>query len=260
VGAALRCGDAHLADEILVELERDANRERNADLSRKKRVNLAQCRSQLCLLRHQWAEATAWFEHACALDPAERDGSAILYDAMVRYGEAERALALIDQDAKHPLRAALWRGLALRSLGKEDAGRAVWSNSLTVDLSKFASNPGIFEWILCHYYLGEPASIGYALSLQVIRADSDTIWFAHCIAGLGAAMRNEIAGALLQMNVGLEKMRVDLAGVHFDEEVRFHFTHLLAPEQMTPLLHYFRTPRPLPIEPTTHESATSNAD
>ncbi len=238
---AIRREDAQPVDAIISEIERDANRERNPDSARIKRVSLALCRTRLCLLRRQWAEAAAWFDHTCALDPSKRTEVAFLYDSMVRGGESERALTFTDQDTKYPLRAAFWRGLALRALGKEDACYAVWKNTLSLDMSKFKSNPGIFEWVLCHYYLGgELAALGYGLSLQFARADPDTPWFSHCIAGLGAALRGESTGAFMQMNVALEKMRIDLFNVHFGQDVRFHFENLLTAEQMAPLLHYFQ--------------------
>lgn len=237
---AIYSGDGKHAERLLAELERAVNRQQDREAVRFERGRLAMCRARLSVLRKQWTEATAWFENACAFDPHQSGNAVIVYAPLVRNGEAQKALSLMARDEDHPLRVALWRGLALRSLGNEEAARQVWSEALASDLKNYSSNSGFFEWVLCHYYLVEPAAIGYAIILQVSGADGEISWFGNCLTGLGAALRGDRAGAFVHLNLALEKFRVDLRGLYLGEDIRYHFVNLLTPEQMAPLMKYFK--------------------
>jgi tetratricopeptide (TPR) repeat protein len=223
--------------EQLVE-ERATDEEVESEALARDRAYLHSLRTQLALERREWQAAIDWFEQAVEADPGYRDAYYMVYMPLVRSGQFEEALPLIQQDTERKVRPTFWRALALYHLGREEEAKRLWSEVTETELDESEAR-NFNEVLLAFYYLGDPERMGLELGLRLLNETRNPSWAVFFLVGLGWAMRRNLRNARLNFDTSLQQRRMTAQGTEFPEEIMIFVRDLLPADVQAELANYF---------------------
>lgn len=151
------------------------------------------------------AEALAWQQFAAAQDPFYRHNPQYVYTHLVDAGAFGEAQTLIRTDREGIIRANFWQGLIAFRQGKAPEAQAAWRKAVAAEIPQ-DDKVDYLELVLSHYYLGDHDGTGLASVLRAIQEDPG-FWGLFYLAGLGWAMRNDMATARADMELALVRRK-----------------------------------------------------
>jgi len=229
------------ADRAIQEAEAFVNRTYQGNLAgeeaKRDQAFVAYLRSRLAAARQNGREALAWFQHAGTLDLFYRQNPQYLYTHLVDTGAHDEALSLIRTDKEGPIRAAFWQGIIHQRSGRAAEAQAAWRQAISVKLPE-DGNVDYLELVLSRYYLGDHDGIGLASVLRAIDEDPG-FWGLFYLAGLGWAMRNDMAAARLNMQLALLRRKSLAQGRKIPQTWWAFCSELLDSEKQAEMEEYF---------------------
>lgn len=200
----------------------------------------AYLRSLVALESGHYAESIKEFEAASALDPAYKERPYLLYARLMFHQQAELALPLIQRDTRYPVRAGFWHGVALQRLGRGEEAKRQWEKVIKA-VSPQTNNEEFAELVLTFYYLGDPEGRGLGGVLRALQSGGAQSWILFFLAGLGWALRNNLATARTNFALALARRRAGAEGHKLSPEVWQYCQELLPPETQAEISEYFTT-------------------
>jgi len=239
---ALRFDRLEAAADALQQAEHTLGRMVVAGLDDKEaqaqRAQIAYLRARYALATGEISDSLAWTEYAMASDHFFADHPAYFYTHLVENGHYAEALGLIRRDEANFVRAGFWSGLAMQRMGRTAEAEQQWRQLLRTPLPK--DEPvDLFEYILTHYYLGDPEGRGLALALDTIREQDDSVHGLFFLAGLGWALRGDMTAAHANLRLALMRSKSTATGRYLPQQWWAFCTDLLAPPPLNSLATYF---------------------
>lgn len=232
---------AQVLDEAVQWLEQKvASGEKSAAQGDEDRALLASLQAQVALERHDLAGAINYYERAILLDPYYDENLAILYIRMAQHGYAEAALPFILRDKQHAIRAGFWHGFVLKQLGKPTEAQRHWEKIAASDLAK-TQERSLMEFVLAHYYLGDPKGEALGGILRLLKEDRGASWELLFLAGLGWGLRGNLQDARANLSVAVTRRKAMADGGKLSYESWIHAKALLSEEVQSQLSGYFET-------------------
>jgi hypothetical protein len=161
----------------------------------------------------------------------------LLYRHLVNAEAFAEASKLLRRDVDAPVRYEFWNGLLEYRRGRLEQAVGHW---LKVTHREPAADveSRLFEFALCHYYLGDKHGTGLASVLEVLNV-SEVTWGALYLAGLGWAMRGDMTAALKNMRLAARMFRRDGQGRLLPNESWWFCHDLVEPERLEMLQEFF---------------------
>jgi tetratricopeptide (TPR) repeat protein len=234
----MRRGRYDAAADTIDRMEKAAGKEADPEQAAEQRAYVARLRSSLALKQGRWAEAVAWHTSAVAFDPTEAEAVSYVYSELVRAGRPAEAMPLIAGDKKRPIRAHLWRGLALRAQGKRDEARRAWETATGAPFEE-APRDQRMDWILSSYYLGDARRRAQAAALQWVNEREQAPVLGLFLAGLGAALHGDMHAAILDLDEAAQEWQVMGETRRIPHSMWYFAEQLLDEEQQAELRPYF---------------------
>ena len=234
----MRRGRYDAAATTIDRMEKAAGQQADPQQAAEQRAFVARLRSTLALKQGRWAEAVAWHTSAVAFDPDEAEAVSFVYSELVRVGRPQEALPLIAGDKARPIRAHLWRGLALRAQGKPDGAWRAWESAAGV---RFEDVPGEqrMDWVLSTYFIGDIKRRGQAAALAWADSREPTAFLGLFLAGLGAALHGDMDVARTDMRHAAQGWQMIGETPRIPHTMRYFAEQLLDEAQMAELRPYF---------------------
>lgn len=205
------------------------------------RASVATLRSTLALKQQRWAEAVAWHTSAVAFNREEAEAASYIYSELVRSGQPEAltlALDLIARDRDRPIRAGLWRGLALRAQGKGDEARRAFERAAGYPYEKVPFDEQM-DWILSNFYLGDPKRRAQAAALGWVDERRHAPFVGLFLAGLGAMVHGDRDAAHLNLGESVRGWQVLGETRRIPHNMWYFAEQLLDAEQQAEIRTYF---------------------
>jgi hypothetical protein len=240
VAASLRVGAYAHAQRGLTEAEHWINLTYQANLdtpdARRDQAILAHLKARYAVRQADFAAAVAWYEFASAMDAFWLENPQFLYRDLLTHGAFAEAESLIRRDSNE-IRANFWRGLLEYRRGRFEQASRFW---LEVTQGEFPNEDSglLLEVVLSHYYLGDEAGAGLAIVLETLNI-ARTNWGPFFLAGLGWAMRGEIASARQDISVAVRLYRADGIGARLPWESWLVCCDLLSEESCAQVKEFF---------------------
>lgn len=203
---------------------------------------LENLRSIVALVAGNYDQAIAHYEAACDHDAHYRERPELIYMRLLTHGQPGLALPWIERDARHPVRAAFWHGVALKRLGKPDEARRKWEQNAKA-ANQQPSNEMFLDLVLNFYYLGDTEGVGLNGVLRALQSGGAQSWLMLYLAGLGWLLRGNLNHARTNFALALGRRRAAAEGARLPLEVWMHCTDLLDEETQNQVAEYFETER-----------------
>jgi hypothetical protein len=87
-----------------------------------------------------------------------------------------------------------------------------WRKVRELDLEK-SDQAGWMEYILAHYYLGDPEGAGLGMVLETLRRERSAPWILFFLAGLGWAVRGDLRIARNDLRLAVLRHKTTADGV-----------------------------------------------
>ncbi len=162
------------------------------------------------------------------------------YVRLIRQGDYDAALQLIRRDQRSPLRARFWHAIIHFRQGEADKAQAIWRQIVKRDLEPDVE-PAVMEYILAHYYLGDPDGEGLSSILAALNEDSAQHWGVYLLAGLGWAIRGNLSNARSDFETAVLQRRSAAEGRLLPYESWLYCLDLLGKELRDQIADYFVT-------------------
>jgi tetratricopeptide (TPR) repeat protein len=204
----LDAGEMTLAETVLAQMADDLagppgqalpDEEQNEVLSL-----LAYFRSRLGMARQAYEDAFASFQQAAKLSPIYEENWHMLYRPLIQAGQYELANRALNREQSLASR-HFWRGLLGHRQGDQVGSRLEWEAAIQVNSNDLLIR-SLADWVLAHYYLGDPERVGLELILRLLRhpkAGPEPLLL--LLAGLGWGLHAETAN--LQTNLRFARSR-----------------------------------------------------
>ncbi len=201
---------------------------------------LAALRTTLAIDSGDWQEGINWLNKAIKLDEENKSRIPLTYIRLIRQGFYEEAIPLIQRDVQAPVRSDFWLGYVYYHLDDEGRAKREWTKATERDISK-PENQHIMELILSRYYLGDPEGEGLSSVLQILNEKGSQYWAFFFLAGLGWAMRDNMANARTNFETAMLQRRSSGEGRLLPMEAWQYCRDLLEMEMQSVLIGYFDT-------------------
>jgi tetratricopeptide (TPR) repeat protein len=241
VMAHIRAGRAQDALPVLDQMEQTAIAaagEGAQEPSRSDAAYIAGLRGITALEAGDIDAGIAHFERVMQLGGAYAQNLHLLYGRLIHAGRYDEALRFVDQDQARPVRAAFWRGVALQHKGESALARRKWESIVNTDLVKSDQN-SIMEYVLAHYYLGDPQGKGLEIVLQAMRDQRSVPWVMLFLAGLGWAVRGDLRSARSNLQLAVTQRKSLAEGSRLPKHYWFFTQDVVKPEIAAQLAEFF---------------------
>lgn len=195
-------------------------------------------RSRLSLARHAYADAFTSFQQAAALSATYAQNWYIVYRPLIHAGEYELANRALNREPSVASR-HFWRGLLGHRQGDENGSRLEWEAATQVKSSDLLIH-SLADWVLAHYYLGDPDRVGLELVLRLIshpKAGPEPILL--LLAGLGWGVHGDSASLRTNLTFARSRYRAALISPHLPADYRPLAQDLLPPPLMEEVADLF---------------------
>jgi tetratricopeptide (TPR) repeat protein len=153
----------------------------------------------------------------------------LIYTQLIKMGEYEAALRIIDRDQSRPARAAFWRGLVYRYQGDTAKAQKIWQ-TMTREQFVAKDQNSMIEHVLSHYYLGDPDGEGREVVLRAMENRSqNTSWILFYLAGLGWAVRGDFVTAQSNFKLAQSQLKAAAESKTIPNQY-WRFLHDLVPD------------------------------
>lgn len=241
----LRLHQPDAAEKVLAEAEvwlqnqQATGKKSNTDIKEEQAL-FADLRSNIALERGDWAAATAYFDQAGQLDPFYKQNPHMFYVRLAHHGQYAAALPYIERDHQHRVRADFWHGFVLKHLDQETEARKFWQRVVDTDVSK-TQERSLMEFVLSHYYLGDPEAVALGGVLRLLQEDRSASWELLFMAALGWALRGNPQDARANLAIAVIRRKALAEGKQLPNE-SWHFVQDLVKEEVQgQLAEYFET-------------------
>lgn len=185
-------------------------------------------------------EGVKLLDQSIALDNEFRSRLPMTYIRLIRHRDYARALSLIRRDQETPIRARFWEAVIHARQGEQSDAEAIW-RKITKDELTDDDAVAVMEYILSLYYLGDPGGRGLSNMLSVLNEDSSQFWAVYLLAGIGWAIRGNVANARSDFETAMLQRRAGGEGRLLPYESWSYLLDLLDEDQRTKYSHYFET-------------------
>lgn len=190
----------------------------------------------------EWQAAYDFFVEAASISEAYKDNWHQLFRLLVLNGQPKLANRALNRE-KAPASQGFWRGLNGYYQGDKEGSKAEWEQVTRLDVGELLMRSAA-DYILSHYYLGDPKRQGLQLALRLIesmRQNRDPLIIA--LAGLGWAVQGEYSHLVTNLEFAISQLRGSFNGNKLPEFNWYFFRDLLPAEEFAKIEHYFETPR-----------------
>jgi tetratricopeptide (TPR) repeat protein len=183
------------------------------------------------------------FQRVLDLGGAYAQNLHLAYGRLVLLGRYDDALEFITKDTGRPVRAGFWRGVALHHSGEHARAKRTWEQIVTSNAIS-ADQASIMEYVLSHYYLGDPEGQGLEIVLRGIREQRTVPWTILALAGLGWAVRGDERMAKHNLELAVTQRKSVAEGQKLPDNYWFFMQDVGKPELAPHLQGYFDTGDP----------------
>ena len=199
---------------------------------------IASLRAEVAIKKGAWANATAHYDAAMAVDPLYQENVHIFYTSLMQAGQPALALPYIKLDVAHPIRSNFWQGVAHYRLQEPEKANKCWEQVLAVDLEQ-TEETSFSEYVLTHYYLGDEERIGLGNVLRVLQENQRHEWQVLFLAALGWAIQGKHDNAEADLQFAINQRKTSAAGLKLPYQVWTYLRDLLDEAAQTRFLKYF---------------------
>ena len=189
-----------------------------------------------------WQAAYDFFVEAAAISDAYKENWHQLFRLLVLNGESKLANRALNRETS-PASQGFWRGLNGYYQDDKVGSKAEWEQVTRIPMEELLVRSAA-DWILAHYYLGDPKKLGLQLALRMIenmRQNRDPLIIA--LSGLGWAIQGEYTNLRTNIEFAIGQLRGSFSGNKLPEFNWYFFRDLLPAEEFAKIEHYFETPR-----------------
>lgn len=186
----------------------------------------------------RYDEAFAAYDELLAMGKEFTANAFTVYSRLIQQGRYEDAPRYLDQDRTRPIRAAFWRGLLYHLTDEPKRARhqfEIASNQEGLQQDQRS----IVEFILAHYFLGDPEARGLELILGVLREQKNLDWIMLYLAGIGWAVRGDYSTAHSNLRLAATQLQWRAEGLGIPRLYWFITQALLPTERHAELQQYF---------------------
>ena len=188
-------------DKYSSESQDGAGAEPMADDRLSDTCHVAWLRGLVAVASQEWEGALQRFEEVIELRGPQTGSLNFAYSDFVAHERYSEANALIRKDTKYPIRSGFWRGLVAAAQGHDKAARDSWKRVLKLNVyEELMSLP---EYTLAAYHLGDADDSGLDMIEWIVEQMPAAPWQFYCLAGIGWAMRGDMAAARADLRVAL---------------------------------------------------------
>ena len=190
----------------------------------------------------EWQAAYDFFVEAASISEAYKDNWHQLFRLLVLNGQPKLVNRALNRE-KAPASQGFWRGLNGYYQGDKEGSKTEWEQVTRLDVGDLLMRSAA-DYILSHYYLGDPKRQGLQLALRLIesmRQNRDPLIIA--LAGLGWAVQGEYNHLVTNLEFAISQLRGSFNGNKLPEFNWYFFRDLLPAEEFSKIEHYFETPR-----------------
>jgi hypothetical protein len=148
-----------------------------------------------------------------AFDEVYKEGGAnafspqLIYTQLIKMGEYDAALRVIDRDQARPARQAFWRALVHYYQGDKSRAQRIWE-TMTREQFVAKDQNSTIEHVLALYYLGDEKREGLEIVLNAMRErQSEISWILFFLAGLGWAMRGDFGTTMSNFKLAQSQLK-----------------------------------------------------
>ena len=184
-------------------------------------------------------EGVRLFEQVIQSGGAYASNLHLLYGRLVHQGRYDDALRYIGMDHKeHPVRAGFWRGVALHHKGNTAQSRTAFETVTAAEVGK-TDQGSMMEFILAHYYLGDPKATGLEIVLRAIREQRAPNWAMLYLAGIGWVLRGDMGAARSNLQLAATQRKSSADGAKLPKHYCFFAKHITPAHKHAALLPFF---------------------
>lgn len=180
----------------------------------------------------------AAFENVVKLGGAYAKHLYLLYGRLIHQGRHDDAMRFIDMDRERPIRAAFWRGVSQYHSGEEAKARQTWESVANRDALK-TDPDSMMEYVLSHYYLGDPKSEGLEIMLAAAREQSNLPWLLLYLLGLGWGLRGDMRAAKTNFQLAVTQIKSLAEGNKLPWHYWFFARDIIPAERLDEIRGYF---------------------
>lgn len=163
----------------------------------------------------------------------------LLYGRLIHRGRYDEALRYIGMDQKeHPVRAGFWRGVVLHHKGNTAQSRTVFETVTAADVGK-TDRGSMMEFILAHYYLGDPNATGLEIVLRALREQRAPNWAMLYLAGIGWVLREDMGAARSNLQLAATQRKSSADGAKLPKHYWFFARDITPADKHATLLPFF---------------------
>ncbi len=189
----------------------------------------------------------AAFDNVVTLGGAYAKHLHLVYGRLIHHGRYADALRFIDMDHERPVRAGFWRGVSQFHSDQRAKARQTWDSVANTDVMK-ADPSSIMEFVLAHYYLGDPEGIGLETVLAAIREQRTIPWLIFYLVGIGWAVRGDLSAAKSNLQLAVTQRKSVAEGTKLPKHYWFFAKDVVKPEYIPEIRSYFEDE---PVAPDT---------
>jgi len=190
----------------------------------------------------EWQAAYNFFVEAAKISSAYKESWFQLFRLLVLNGEAKLANRALNREQSLASQ-GFWRGLNGYYQGDKAGSRVEWERVTRIPMDDLLMRSAA-DWVLAHYYLGDPKRHGLQLTLRLIeslRQNQDPLIIA--LAGLGWAIHGEYGHLRTNIEFAIGQLRGSFASNKLLEFNWYFFRDLLPAEEFAQIEQYFEKPR-----------------
>ncbi|MFN8493449.1 MAG: hypothetical protein U0350_37970 [Caldilineaceae bacterium] len=239
----LRLHQADAAEKVLDEADvwvqnQQATGKTSSTDGQEEQALILDLRSNIALERGDWNVAATYYDQAGQLDPFYKEHLHMFYVRLAHHGQYAAALPYIERDRQHRVRADFWHGFVLKHLDQEAEARKFWQRVVDTDVSK-TQERSLMEFVLSHYYLGDPEAVALGGVLRLLQEDRSASWELLFMAALGWALRGNPQDARANLGLAVTRRKALAEGKQLPHE-SWHFVQDLVDETIqSQLAEYF---------------------
>ncbi|MCC6166578.1 MAG: hypothetical protein IT329_05060 [Caldilineaceae bacterium] len=215
-----------------------ASPERTAENERSDLSYLAGLRGIALLEMGDVEGGIAAFEDVVKLGGAYASNLHLLYGRLIHHGRYAEAQRFIDLDRARPVRAEFWRGVSQQHMGHTAKARQAFDSVVSTDVTE-SDRSSIMEYILAHYYLGDPEAEGLEIILSVLREEPSAPWLIFYLAGIGWALRGDLRAAKSNLQLAVTQRKSIAEGRKLPRQYWFFARDIVPADRQDEIRRFF---------------------
>jgi hypothetical protein len=178
------------------------------------------------------------FEDVVKLGGAYTNNLHLVYGRLIHHGRYAEAQRFIDLDHARPVRAEFWRGVSRLHMGQTAKAHQLFDSAVSADVAKTDQN-SIMEYVLAHFYLGDPEGVGLEIVLSGIREQQVVPWLLFYLAGIGWTLRDDLRAAKNNLQLAVTQLKSVAEGSKIPKQYWFFAQDIVPAEHLDELRGYF---------------------